>query len=383
MAKLLSFRFFRPVHQHDGDSIDDRVDASASGALEGILVVGRLDDGFAAFGDGAGQNFQQLFVHIAIVVPVKIRFPFMAANILDGNKIAAQIRAEAAEQAKKLTAAGARPGLVVILAGHDPASEIYVRNKVKACEQLGIHSEKLTPPDSVTTEELLAMVQELNRRDEIDGILVQLPLPKQVDSKRVLLAVAPEKDVDGFHPVNVGNLSTQRPGLVPCTPGGMIEILRRSNIPMEGQNAVVVGRSDIVGKPAAMLLINANATVTVCHSKTRNLPEVCRRADIVVAAIGRPGFVTKDFVRPGATVIDVGINKIADRAEFEKFFSGDAAREKSFQEKGSTLVGDVDPHVAEVAGAMTPVPGGVGPLTIAMLMVNTIKACTMRRGRGV
>lgn len=307
----------------------------------------------------------------------------MAANILDGNKIAAQIRAEAAEQSKKLTAAGTRPGLAVILAGHDPASEIYVRNKVKACEQLDIHSEKLTPPDSVTTDELLAMVHELNRRDEIDGILVQLPLPKQVDSKKILLAVAPEKDVDGFHPVNVGYLSTQRPGLVPCTPGGVIEILRRSNIPIEGQNAVVVGRSDIVGKPAAMLLINANATVTVCHSKTRNLPEVCRRADIVVAAIGRPGFVTRDFVKPGAAVIDVGINKVTDRAEFEKFFAGDDAREKSFAEKGSTLVGDVDPHVAEVAGAITPVPGGVGPLTIAMLMVNTIKACTMRRGRGV
>lgn len=306
----------------------------------------------------------------------------MPAKILDGNKVAEQIRNEAAEHAKKLTAAGTRPGLAVILAGHDPASEIYVRNKVKACEQLDIHSEKLTPPDSVTTGELLAMVEELNRRDEIDGILVQLPLPKQVDSKKVLLAVAPEKDVDGFHPMNVGYLSTQRPGLVPCTPGGVIEILRRSNIPIEGQDAVVVGRSDIVGKPAAMLLLNANATVTVCHSKTRNLPEVCRRADIVVAAIGRAGFVTRDFVKPGATVIDVGINKITDRAEFEKFFAGNAAREKTFSAKGSTLVGDVDPHVAEVAGAITPVPGGVGPLTIAMLMANTIKACTMRRGRG-
>ncbi len=306
----------------------------------------------------------------------------MAAIILDGNKTAAQIRAEAAEEAQRLTAAGTRPGLVVILAGHDPASEIYVRNKVKACEQLGIHSEKITPPDSVTTEELLAMVHELNQRDEIDGILVQLPLPKQVDSKKVLLAVAPEKDVDGFHPVNVGNLSTQRPGLVPCTPGGVMEMLRRSNIPVEGRDAVVVGRSDIVGKPVAMLLLNANATVTVCHSKTRNLPEVCRRADILVAAIGRPGFVTKDFVKPGAAVIDVGINKVTDRAQFDRFFAGDAAREKSFSEKGSTLVGDVDPHVAEVAGAITPVPGGVGPLTIAMLMVNTIKACKMRRGGG-
>ncbi len=305
----------------------------------------------------------------------------MPATILDGNKIAAQIRAEIAEDVKQLTQSGTRPGLAVILAGHNPASEIYVRNKVKACEQLGIYSEKLTPPESVTTQELLEMVQQLNQRNDIDGILVQLPLPSQVDTRKVLLAVAPEKDVDGLHPVNVGNLATQRPGLAPCTPSGVIEILRRSNIPIEGQNVVVVGRSDLVGKPAAMLLVNANATVTICHSKTRNLPEVCRRADIVVAAIGKAGLVTKDFVKPGAVVIDVGTTKITDRAEFEKFFAGDAAREKSFAEKGSTLVGDVDPHVAEVAGAITPVPGGVGPLTIAMLMVNTVKACRLRRGR--
>lgn len=305
----------------------------------------------------------------------------MPATILDGNKIAAQIRAEVAEDVKKLTAAGTRPGLAVILAGHNPASEIYVRNKVKACEELGIYSEKLTPPESVTTEELLAMVQELNHRNMIDGILVQLPLPKQVDTRRVLLAVAPEKDVDGLHPVNIGNLITQRPGLAPCTPSGVIEILRRSNIALEGQNAVVVGRSDLVGKPVAMLLLNANATVTICHSKTRDLPGVCRQADILVAAIGKAGMITKDFVKPGAVVIDVGTTRITDPAEFEKFFAGDAAREKSFAEKGSTLIGDVDPHVAEVAGAISPVPGGVGPLTIAMLMVNTVKACRMRRGR--
>ncbi|HMF91463.1 MAG TPA: bifunctional 5,10-methylenetetrahydrofolate dehydrogenase/5,10-methenyltetrahydrofolate cyclohydrolase [Candidatus Angelobacter sp.] len=303
------------------------------------------------------------------------------ATILDGNKIAAQIRNEVAEDAQRLAAAGVRPGLAVILAGNNAASEIYVRNKVKACEQLGIHSEKLTPPDSVTTDELLGMVGDLNRRDDIDGILVQLPLPAQVDSKRVLLAVAPEKDVDGFHPVNVGYLSTQRPGLVPCTPAGVIEILKRSQIPIEGRNAVVIGRSDIVGKPVAMLLLNSNATVTVCHSKTRDLPAVARQGDILVAAIGRAGFVTKDFVKPGAAVIDVGINKITDRKQFARFFAGDAAREKAFAEKGSTLVGDVDPRVAEVAGVITPVPGGVGPLTIAMLMANTVKACTMRRGR--
>jgi methylenetetrahydrofolate dehydrogenase (NADP+)/methenyltetrahydrofolate cyclohydrolase len=304
----------------------------------------------------------------------------MSAIILDGNKIAAQIRSELAAEVQALIAAGRRPGLAVILAGHNPASEIYVRNKVKACEQLQIHSEKLTPPDTVTTDELLRMVHELNARDDIDGILVQLPLPAQVDSKKVLLAVSPKKDVDGFHPMNVGNLSTQRPGLVPCTPSGVIEILRRSNIAIEGKNAVVVGRSDIVGKPVAMLLLNNNATVTVCHSKTRNLAEVCRQGDILVAAIGRTGFVTRDFVKPGATVIDVGINKITDKKEFDKFFAGDAAREKSFAEKGSTLVGDVDPHVAEVAGAITPVPGGVGPLTIAMLMANTVKASKLRRG---
>ncbi len=304
----------------------------------------------------------------------------MSAIILDGNKIAAQIRSELQAEVQALIAAGRRPGLAVILAGHNPASEIYVRNKVKACEQLQIHSEKLTPPDTVTTEELLQMVHTLNARDDIDGILVQLPLPAQVDSKKVLLAVSPEKDVDGFHPMNVGNLSTQRPGLVPCTPSGVIEVLRRSNIPIEGSNAVVVGRSDIVGKPVAMLLLNNNATVTVCHSKTRNLAEVCRQGDILVAAIGRAGFVTRDFVRPGAAVIDVGINKITERTEFDKFFADDAAREKSFAEKGSTLVGDVDPHVAEVAGAITPVPGGVGPLTIAMLMSNTVKASKLRRG---
>lgn len=303
------------------------------------------------------------------------------ATILDGNKIAAQIRAEVAQEAEKLTAAGLRPGLAVILAGNNAASEIYVRNKVKASEQLGIHSEKLTPPDSVSTDELLEMVEELNRRDDIDGILVQLPLPQQVDSKKVLLSVAPEKDVDGLHPLNVGYLSTQSPGLVPCTPAGVIEILKRSQIAIQGRHAVVIGRSDLVGKPVAMLLLNNNATVTVCHSKTRDLPAVARQGDILIAAIGRPGFVTPNFVKPGAAVIDVGINKITDRKEFDKFFAGDPVREKSFTAKGSTLVGDVDPLVAEVAGALTPVPGGVGPLTIAMLMANTVKACQMRRGR--
>jgi methylenetetrahydrofolate dehydrogenase (NADP+)/methenyltetrahydrofolate cyclohydrolase len=304
----------------------------------------------------------------------------MSAIILDGNKIAAQIKAEVGEEVKELAAAGLRPGLAVVLAGHNPASEIYVRSKVKTCEQLGLYSEKHTPPETVTTEELLALIDDLNRRDEIDGILVQLPLPEQVDSKKVLLAVSPEKDVDGFHPMNVGYLSTQRPGLVPCTPAGIIEILKRSNIAISGAEAVVVGRSDIVGKPVAMLLLNGNATVTVCHSRTRDLAEVCRRADILVAAIGKAGMITPDFVKPGATVIDVGMNSVTDPAQFKEFFAGDEKREKTFAEKGSTLMGDVHPKVGEVAGALTPVPGGVGPLTIAMLMSNTVKAAKLRRG---
>ena len=288
-----------------------------------------------------------------------------------------------AKKSNKLTAEGLRPGLAVVLVGHNPASEIYVRSKVKACEELGILSEKHTPPESASTEELLALVDELNRRDEIDGILVQLPLPAHVDSKKVLLAVSPAKDVDGFHPMNVGYLSTQRPGLVPCTPAGVIEILKRSNIPIAGADAVVVGRSDIVGKPVAMLLTNGNATVTVCHSKTHDLPGVCRRADILVAAIGRAGMITREYVKPGACVIDVGMNKITDAAEFAKFFAGDAKRETAFAKNGSTLMGDVDPNVAGVAGSITPVPGGVGPLTIAMLMSNTVKAAKLRRGKGV
>jgi methylenetetrahydrofolate dehydrogenase (NADP+)/methenyltetrahydrofolate cyclohydrolase len=307
----------------------------------------------------------------------------MAATILDGNKIAAEIRAEVAAEAKSLAEAGMRPGLAVVLVGHNPASEIYVRGKVKSSQEVGLYSEKHTPPDTVTTADLLALVEDLNRRDEIDGILVQLPLPPQVDSKKVLLAVDPAKDVDGFHPMNVGFLSTQRPGLVPCTPGGIMEMLRRCNIPVAGQEAMVVGRSDIVGKPMAMLLLNANATVTVCHSKTRDLPGVCRRADILVAAIGRAGMITRDFVRPGATVIDVGMNKITDRAEFDRYFKGNEKREQAFVKNGSTLLGDVHPEVAEIAGAITPVPGGVGPLTIAMLMSNTVRAAKLRRGATV
>src|SRR5580704_5251445 len=304
----------------------------------------------------------------------------MPATILDGTKIAHEIRREVAAEVRAMAAAGVRPGLAVVLVGHNPASEIYVRGKVKACEEVGVYSETHTHPDTATTGDLLALIDDLNRRDPINGILVQLPLPPQVDAKKVLMAVDPTKDVDGFHPVNVGFLSTQRPGLVPCTPAGVIEILSRSHIPIVGQECVVVGRSDIVGKPVAMLLLNANATVTVCHSKTRDLPDVCKVADILVAAIGRPGMITREFVRPGATVIDVGMNKVTDRAEFERLFAGNAKREETFRARGSTLVGDVDPKVADVAGAITPVPGGVGPLTIAMLMSNTVRAAKLRRG---
>jgi methylenetetrahydrofolate dehydrogenase (NADP+)/methenyltetrahydrofolate cyclohydrolase len=306
----------------------------------------------------------------------------MPARILDGTKIANDIRNELGAEVQAMAAAGISPGLAVVLVGHNPASEIYVRGKVKACAEVSVYSEQHTPPETATTAELLALVEGLNRDNNIDGILVQLPLPPHVDSKRVLMAVDPVKDVDGFHPVNVGFLSTQRPGLVPCTPAGIMEILKRSQISIAGQEAVIVGRSDIVGKPVAMLLLNANATVTVCHSKTQDLPAVCRRADILVAAIGRAGMITRDFVKPGASVIDVGMNKVTDPEEFQRLFAGNAQREETFRRKGSTLVGDVHPEVAEVAGALTPVPGGVGPLTIAMLMYNTVKAAKMRRGRG-
>jgi methylenetetrahydrofolate dehydrogenase (NADP+)/methenyltetrahydrofolate cyclohydrolase len=304
----------------------------------------------------------------------------MTARILDGNSIAAAIKSEVAQQVQLLAAKGIRPGLAAVLVGNDPGSEIYVRNKVKACQELGLHSEQLTLSESISTEDLLRITRELNSRNEIDGILIQLPLPAHVDAQTVLLSVDPAKDVDGFHPMNVGYLSTQRPGLVPCTPAGIMEILNRSGIAVQGTEAVVVGRSDIVGKPIAMLLLNANATVTVCHSRTRDLAAVCRRADILVAAIGRAGMITREFVKPGATVIDVGINRVTDEVTFQRLFAGNAKRQESFRTKGSVVAGDVHPEVAEVAGAMTPVPGGVGLLTIAMLMSNALKAARLRRG---
>jgi methylenetetrahydrofolate dehydrogenase (NADP+)/methenyltetrahydrofolate cyclohydrolase len=302
------------------------------------------------------------------------------ARILDGAAIAAAIKDEVAEDVRALAALGIRPGLAAVLVGNLAASEIYVRSKVQTCADLGLFSELITPPASVTTEEMLDVVHGLNDRDDIDGILIQLPLPAQVDAKALLDAVSPSKDVDGFHPINAGRLQAGRPALAPCTPAGVIEILKRSGIPIAGQHAVVVGRSDIVGKPVAMLLLHQNATVTICHSKTRDLGAVTRRADILVAAIGRPGFITAEMVKPGATIIDVGINRIAERAEFDRYFAGNAKREAAFLKRGSTIVGDVHPLAFEVAGAYTPVPGGVGPLTIAMLMSNTVRAAQMRRG---
>ena len=307
----------------------------------------------------------------------------MPARTLNGNAIRDEIYGELKHEIASMAVRGIRPGLAAVLVGENPASQIYVRSKIAACEQLGLGSWQYTPPASATTEELLSLIADLNARDEVDGILVQLPLPPQVNAKRVLEVVDPAKDVDGFHPVNLGRLVSGRAGLVACTPAGCMEILRRSGIAIEGADAVVVGRSDIVGKPMALLLMHANATVTICHSKTRDLPSVVRRADIVIAAIGRAAMIEPDWVRPGATVIDVGINRITRAEEAERIFANHPTKLAQFREKGSVLAGDVHPSVAEVAGAITPVPGGVGPLTIAMLMSNTVKAAKLRRGNKV
>jgi len=305
----------------------------------------------------------------------------LGARVLDGNKIRDQIKAELAGQIRDLKAAGVTPGLAAVLVGENPASQIYVRSKVKTTEALGLYSEKIEWPATTSTEQLLDLIARLNAREEIDGILVQLPLPPQVDAKRVLEAVDPAKDVDGFHPVNIGNLVSGRPGLVPCTPAGIIEILTRSRIAIQGARAVVLGRSDIVGKPVAMLLLHHHATVTICHSKTRDLAAVAREADILVAAMGKAAFVTADFIKPGATVIDVGINRLTTADEVRRIFHDPAGPLGELEAKGSVLVGDVQPEdVREKAGAYTPVPGGVGPLTIAMLMANTVKAARLRRG---
>ena len=303
----------------------------------------------------------------------------MPARILDGLRIRDEIFSELKTEIARLHGQGIRPGLAAVLVGENPASQLYVKSKITACEQLGMASWLHTPPANITTEYMLRLVGDLNADDNVDGILIQLPLPSQIDAKRVLEAVDPAKDVDGFHPVSMGTLVSNRPGLVACTPAGCMEILRRNQIPIEGANAVVVGRSDIVGKPMALLLLHSNATVTICHSKTRDIAGVIRGADILVAAIGKPGYVQADWIKPGATVIDVGTNKVSDPAEAAKLLRNFPERLEKFRAKGNVLVGDVHPDVVRVAGALSPVPGGVGPMTITMLMSNTVKAARLRR----
>ena len=305
----------------------------------------------------------------------------MPARILNGYEIRDQIYAELMQEISALAGEGIRPGLAAVLVGENPASKLYVNSKIAACAKLGITSFLHSAASTLTTAELIAIIEELNRRDEVDGILVQMPLPLQIDRKAILAAVDPLKDVDGFHPRNVGNLVTSMPGLHACTPSGVIEILRRSGIPIEGQTAVVMGRSLIVGRPMGLMLLRAHATVTVCHKRSRvsDVKEATRRADILVVAIGRPGLVTADYIRPGGTVIDVGQTVVTDPAEAERIFAKVPDKLAAFRRKGSILSGDVHPDAYQVAGAITPVPGGVGPLTIAMLMSNTVRAARLRR----
>ena len=304
----------------------------------------------------------------------------MTAKILDGASVAQAIKNEVAAEIAEYSKRGLRPGLAAVLVGSDSASQIYVSGKVRACEQLGLYSEKIDLPETTTTDELLALVRDLNTRNEIDGILVQLPLPAQVDAALVLNSVDPAKDVDGFHPTNIGRLTLNEAGLRPCTPAGIIELLDRQQIPIKSARAVVLGRSRIVGLPIALLLLHRHATVTICHSRTSDLAAVAREADILIAAIGRTGMVDGSYIKPGATVVDVGMNRVTTEDDLTRFFGDDPKRRAAFEKNGSTLIGDVNPReAAEVAGYLTPVPGGVGPLTIAMLIKNTLMAMKMRR----
>jgi methylenetetrahydrofolate dehydrogenase (NADP+)/methenyltetrahydrofolate cyclohydrolase len=305
----------------------------------------------------------------------------MTATFIDGTKIADEIQAEVAREVKDLQGRGIRPGLSVILVGDDAASSSYVNMKARTCEKLGIRSRKVTLPGSIQTAELKEEVRKLNEDDSIDGILIQLPLPRHVNKHEVLESVNPKKDVDGFHSSNLGSLLLGHEALVACTPYGVMTLLQRSGVNPEGKHAVVLGRSDDVGKPQAVLLMHANATVTICHSKTRHLADLVRQADIVVAAIGRVALVNGDMVKPGAVVMDVGTNKVSDRATVERVFGADPGRLKDFEKRGYIWAGDVDERsVKEVASLLTPVPGGVGPMTIATLMKNTLAAARMRRG---
>src|SRR5690349_18805081 len=303
------------------------------------------------------------------------------ARLLEGAAVAAQIKQEVQSEIARIVATtGYRPCLAVVRVGEDPASAVYVRGKIKASEEIGIRSEHHALPESTSTDELLALVNDLNQRDDVDGVLVQLPLPRQIDETTIIEAIDPTKDVDGFHPVNAGRLAMGRPVLVPCTPAGIIELLDYNSIEIRGANACVVGRSQIVGRPMAQLLLQRDATVTICHSRTRDLAAVTRQADLLIVAIGRAGMIGREHIKPGAVVIDVGMNKVSDEDEVRRLF-GDAAEKRLeiVAKRGSTLVGDVNPaEAAEVAGMLTPVPGGVGLLTVAMLMKNTLKAAKLR-----
>lgn len=302
---------------------------------------------------------------------------------IDGNGLASRIQGEVAREVASLSAAGIVPGLAVVLAGEDPASQVYVRGKVRTCEQLGMRSERIELPDSTSTAELVNVVERLNRRQDIHGILVQVPLPRHVETSRVLSQILPEKDVDGFHPVNVGRLVAGRAVLKPCTPAGIMEIFRRYEIPLRGRRAVIIGRSDIVGKPVAFLLLHEDATVTICHSKTRDLPGVAREADLLIVAAGRPALVDESYVREGAAVIDVGVNRVDSLEKIREVYGNDPKRLADHARKGYTLMGDVNAgRVIDKASYVTPVPGGVGPLTVAMLMVNTVRAAAQQAGNG-
>jgi methylenetetrahydrofolate dehydrogenase (NADP+) / methenyltetrahydrofolate cyclohydrolase len=304
----------------------------------------------------------------------------VTARILHGPEIAKQISSQLAQEIAALNSAGITPGLAAILVGENPASQIYVRRKTDACAELGLSSEVIGLPSETTTAELVKVIQGLNARDHIDGILVQLPLPSHIDTQEALLAVEPAKDVDGLHPMNAGNLIAGRPGMVPCTAAGIIEILERSGIPIQGRRAVVVGRSNLVGKPVALLLLQRNATVTICHSRTEGLPAMTSEADILVAAIGKPALVRWDAIKQGATVIDVGVNRLTLEAQVRAVFREPEEALEQLASKGFVLVGDVQPEDArEKAGAYTPVPGGVGPLTVIMLISNTARAARLRR----
>jgi len=298
----------------------------------------------------------------------------MSGLVLDGKKINQEILQELRPRIQALQAAKRPPALAVVLVGDDPASAIYVRNKIRTCHELGIRSLDFTPSASITTNDLQQLIKDFNDDSEVDGILVQTPLPKHIDTDQILLSVDPAKDADGFHPFNAGCLVANRPAPRPCTPAGIIEMLKRYNIPIAGKRAVVVGRSEIVGKPMALMLLHENATVTICHSKTHDLAAECRRAQILIAAIGKPTQITADYLSPETVVIDVGMNRLTDEAEVQRLFAHDPDRLASFRRNRTTLVGDVDPlAMREMSSAYTPVPGGVGPLTIAMLMANTVR----------